>query len=251
MEPVVQKSELPLKRMFDTVPQRYDLLNRLLTWRLDERWRALAAARCLENEPLKVLDLCCGTGDLAIHIARLGGAGLHIIGLDFSPAMLQVAREKAIRLATDNHLSFVEGDAANMAFPDSSIDCVGTAFAFRNLTWRNPLRDGVLSEVLRILKPGGRFVIVETSQPEMWLLQKGFHTYLGAVVAPLGNLISGNKGAYRYLAESARNFYPADQVCGMLRSAGFVDVQVERLMGAVAAIHVAHKSEVTIHGALS
>jgi demethylmenaquinone methyltransferase/2-methoxy-6-polyprenyl-1,4-benzoquinol methylase len=226
----------PLKRMFDAVPGSYDLLNRLLTVRMDERWRKRAARRCLEDRPCRVLDLCCGTGDLAHHLARLAGASPpEIVGLDYSPEMLELARAKAGHLG----VCFVEGDAAAMEFPDGHFDAVGIAFAFRNLTWRNPLRERALGEIRRVIRPGGRFVIVETSQPGSGLLRAGFHTYLRAAVAPLGGLVSGHKTAYRYLAESARNFYRVDELCAMLSEAGFGEIRVEKLLGGVAAIHTA------------
>jgi len=231
----------PLKRMFDAVPRRYDALNRLLTLRFDERWRARAAARCLADAPARVLDLCCGTGDLALHLARLAGPATEITGLDYSPGMLAIARAKAARSRNGEAVRFVEGDAAALPFADASFDAAGIAFAFRNLTWRNPLREKALSEVLRVLAPGGAFVIVETSQPPNRVLRGLFHAYLRGVVAPLGTLISRHRSAYRYLSESARGFYYADEVVDMLTAAGFADVRYRRLLGGVAAIHVAHR----------
>jgi len=231
--------EPPLKRMFDAVPRRYDLLNRLLTLGLDEHWRHRAAQRCLSGAPQRVLDLCCGTGDLALQLARHTGPGTEIVGLDYSTGMLELARRKAAGSDQPARLCFTEADAANMDFPDGRFDAVGIAFAFRNLSWRNPLRDRALAEVLRVLRPGGRFVIVETSQPASAIVRAGFHAYLGAVVAPLGGLISGRNGAYHYLAKSARGFYDAEEVTQMLLDAGFEPVQAEPLLGGVAAIHVA------------
>lgn len=235
--------EPPLKRMFDAVPRRYDLLNRLLTLGLDEHWRRRAARRCLSGTPQRVLDLCCGTGDLALRLARETGPGTEIVGLDYSAGMLEVARRKAAGWNDPARLSFAEADAASMDFPDGRFDAVGIAFAFRNLTWRNPLRDRALAEVLRVLRPGGRFVIVETSQPASAVVRAGFHAYLGAVVAPLGGLISGSGGAYHYLAKSARGFHDAEEVTRMLLDAGFDPVQAEPLLGGVAAVHVAARPQ--------
>lgn len=231
----------PLKRMFDAVPRRYDALNRLLTLRFDEQWRARAARHCLVSAPARVLDLCCGTGDLALHLARLAGPQTAITGLDYSAGMLEIARTKSASRHGGQPVNFVEGDAAALPFDDSSFEAAGIAFAFRNLTWRNPLRDKALSEVLRVLTPGGAFVIVETSQPPNRLLRALFHTYLRGVVASLGTLISRHRSAYRYLSESARGFYDADEVADLLSGAGFMDVSYTRLLGGVAAIHVAHR----------
>jgi demethylmenaquinone methyltransferase/2-methoxy-6-polyprenyl-1,4-benzoquinol methylase len=227
--------------MFDAVPARYDLLNRLLTLGLDERWRRRAAWHCLAARPTRVLDLCCGTGDLALRLAAQAPAGVQVVGLDYSTEMLRVARNKATRSSTGEAVRFLEGDAADLPFADGRFDAVGIAFAFRNLTWRNPLRDRALSEVRRVLRPGGVFSIVETSQPRNRAWRAGFHAYLGTVVAALGSRLSGEGGAYRYLAQSARSFFTDAEVCDMLAGAGFADVRVERLLGGVAAVHLATK----------
>ena len=237
-----RRAEPPLKRMFDAVPKRYDLLNRLLTLRFDERWRRRAARRCLQGSPRRVLDLCCGTGDLTLQIARLGQGAIQVVGLDFSAAMLDAARMKADRAGVGQAVGFVEGDAAAMDFPDGHFDAVAAAFAFRNLTWRNPLRDRALAEVRRVLRPGGTFIIVETSQPANGLLRAAFHAYMRFAVPVAGGWFSGHKAAYRYLGESARNFFGPEEVSSMLAAAGFENVRAEALLGGIAAIHVASKA---------
>ncbi len=233
--------ESPLKGMFDTVHGRYDLLNRLLTLRFDERWRRRAAKVCLNGEPSRVLDLCCGTGDLTLQLARQSDTIVEVVGLDFSPTMLREARKKGAQLNGDRAVHFLMGDASDMQFRSDSFDVVGIAFAFRNLTWRNRLQEEVLTEVLRVLRPGGRFVVVETSQPGNRALRAAFHGYMGAMVARVGGTVSGRKGAYRYLAKSAQNFYNSDGVCALLAGAGFEGIEAEALLGGIAAIHVAVK----------
>jgi demethylmenaquinone methyltransferase/2-methoxy-6-polyprenyl-1,4-benzoquinol methylase len=233
--------EQPLKRMFDTVHGRYDLLNRLLTLRFDERWRRRAAKVCLDGEPSRVLDLCCGTGDLALQLARQSDSGVEVVGLDFSPTMLREARKKGAQMHGTRAVHFLMGDASDMQFQSDSFDVVGIAFAFRNLTWRNRLQEEVLVEVLRVLRPGGRFVIVETSQPENRVLRAAFHRYMGVMVARVGGAVSRRKGAYRYLARSAQKFYDSDGVCVLLARAGFEGIEAEALLSGVAAIHVALK----------
>jgi len=227
--------------MFDAVPRRYDLINHLFSLGLDQLWRRRAARLCLADRPAHVLDLCCGTGDLALQLASLARDPVQIVGVDFSPAMLAVARRKAALSRSGQAIRFVEGDGSALGFPDGRFDSVGIAFAFRNVTWRNRLRERVLAEVWRVLRPGGTFVIVETSQPDSRILKAGFHAYLDLLVAPAGGWISRHRSAYRYLAESAQNFHDADEVEGMLQAAGFADIEVTRLMGGVAAIHVARK----------
>ena len=166
----------PLHRIFASVPPRYDLVNHVITLGLDSRWRNLAAKECLATGPASVLDLCCGTGDLLLLVAQKAAADTTLAGIDYSLPMLELAARKAARVKRE--VSFIYGDASRMPFPDSSFDCVGISFAFRNLTYRNPLRDRSLSEVARILKEGGRFVIVESSQPESALIRRLFHDYL-------------------------------------------------------------------------
>lgn len=227
----------PLQAMFNAVPRRYDLANRLMTWGLDRRWRRLAARACLAEHPARVLDLACGTGDLALTTTALGSGATAVVGVDFSIPMLAVARTKA----GGRSLGFVCGEAAALPFPDGTFDCVGTSFAFRNLTYRNPGTAAYLAEVRRVLRPGGRFVIVETSQPANRLVRRLFHLYLRWFVGPVGSRLSGNPAAYRYLVESAARFYTPAELAELLANAGFSRTQSQpQLFGAVA-VHVAAK----------
>ncbi len=231
----------PLQRMFTEVPPRYDLINSVVTWGFDRRWREKAAQECLKHEPKRVLDLCCGTGDLAVTVCRLEERGVRVVGLDYSPPMLEIARQKAAFLAGDRYISFIHGDAASLPFPDASFDCVGISFAFRNLTYKNPLFRQHLTEVYRVLTAEGRYVIVETSQPDSRLFRRIFHWYLRWFVRRVGFWLSGNRGAYNYLAESAANFYTAEEVENMLLEAGFREVRYRPLFYGVAGIHIAVK----------
>jgi len=231
----------PLQRMFTEVPPHYDLINSVITWGLDRRWRKKAAAKCLKNNPKRVLDLCCGTGDLAATLCRLGGSGVSVLGIDYSPPMLVLARQKALSLAASSCVSFIHGDAASLPFPDAFFESVGISFAFRNMTYKNPLAAKHLSEVRRVLTVGGRYVIVETSQPEPWFIRGIFHRYLRWFVRHAGFWLSGNKGAYNYLAESAANFYDAEEIKDMLLKAGFREVTYRPLLFGAAGIHIAVK----------
>ncbi len=231
----------PLHRMFTAVPPRYDLVNSIITWGLDKRWRRKAAGVCLTSKPGKVLDLGCGTGDLAINIARLSRNDVAVVGVDYSRPMLAIATRKAASTGRGRAISFLSGDAAGLPFPGGYFDCIGISFAFRNLTYKNPLAQRHLAEVLRLLRDGGSYVIVETSQPKSNLLRKLFHLYLRWVVSRLGYWLSGNKGAYHYLAESAAGFHTSEEVKEMLLGAGFRRVSFRPLFFGVAGIHVAVK----------
>ena len=231
----------PLQRMFIEVPPRYDLINTVVTWGLDHRWRRMAAEECLRNKPGKFLDLCCGTGDLALTVRRFGGGGASVAGIDYSLPMLVIARAKSASWNLDKHISFIHGDAGSLPFPDASFDCVGISFAFRNLTYKNLLARQHLTEVRRVLAAGGRYVIVESSQPNSRLIRRIFHCYLRWFVRNVGFWLSGNRGAYNYLAESAAGFYTAEEVRDMLLEAGFREVRYRPFLFGAAGIHIAIK----------
>lgn len=231
----------PLYDIFTAVPERYDLINCIFTFGLDKKWRRKAALKCLENNPAVVLDLCCGTGDLAILLAKLAGAPARIIGLDFSPPMLKKATEKAGRIELESELQFVHGDVNDLPFPDEYFDCIDISFAFRNLTYKNPETPRYLSEIYRVLKKGGEFVIVESSQPPNSFIRIMDHLYLRTFVRWMGTFISRNKQAYTYLTESARNFYTAEELTDLLMKTGFGKVSVKRLFFGATAIHIARK----------
>jgi len=230
----------PLQEMFSAVPERYDRMNRLMTWGLDQRWRRRAARACLDVEnPERVLDLCTGTGDLALHLARRADDDVEVVAADFAKPMLEVARRKARAAGLEHRIEFVQADAAALGFADASFGAIGIAFAFRNLVWRNPRAERHLAELARVIRPGGRCVVVETSQPRSRFLRAGYHLYMRAVAAPLAGLLAGQRGAYRYLSRSARGFYTALEVCDLFRQAGFSAVEHALLFGGVAAVHVA------------
>jgi demethylmenaquinone methyltransferase/2-methoxy-6-polyprenyl-1,4-benzoquinol methylase len=231
----------PLHTIFTAVPDRYDIINRIFTGGLDERWRRRLARICLESNPQKVLDLCCGTGDLAIWLARLSNTGTAVLALDYSQPMLARATEKAKRFSLKTDIRFIHGDVAALPFPDGYFDSIGISFAFRNLTYENPLTERYLAEVLRVVKPGGKFVIVESSQPPNSLLRRLAHLYLRWFVFRVGYWISGNKLAYKYLSESASKFFTAEELGDLLVRAGFHEVTVKRLFFGASAIHLAVK----------
>jgi len=229
--------------VFTSVPPRYDLINQLFTLGLDGWWRRLAVRECLKDGQEKVLDICCGTGDLSLTLAKVGGGNIEVVGIDFSQPMLEMAEWKAEKRGLSHSLSFIGGDIADIPFPDGHFDCVGVSFAFRNLTYKNPSAGAYIAEILRVLKPGGRFVIVESSQPRPRpKLTKWLHNfYVRYIVYWVGWLVSGNKEAYRYLADSVLNYYKAEELQRLLTEAGFSRVTFRRLLLGAAAIHVAVK----------
>lgn len=223
--------------MFVAVPKRYDLVNRAITLGLDLRWRREASRACLKDSPRRVLDLCCGTGDLAAELSRYAPRETAVIGLDFSRPMLRLAQRKVEALARP--VTFVQGDASAMPFPDGCFDGIGISFAFRNLTFRNPLSSRYLAEIRRVLAPGGRLVIVESSRPRSRFVQAAWKTYLNLFVAGVGSMLSGNRSAYHYLAQSAARFYTPEEIHDLLRGSGFQKVTTRRRLFGAVAIHIA------------
>jgi len=225
--------------MFNSLPRNYDLINKLITWGLDKKCRQVAAEKCLESSPGRILDICCGTGDLTYAVSYVGDTRNKIIALDYSPLMLEFAHQKFRDLP--NQPVIVNGDASQLPFPDETFDCVGISFAFRNLTYKNPKISKHLSEVYRILKSGGRFVIVESSQPDSALIRRLFHLYLRIYVATIGQLISDNKGAYKYLAVSAANFLAPEEIRELLVKTGFKNVDYKAFIFGAVGLHLATK----------
>ncbi|MEI7997563.1 MAG: class I SAM-dependent methyltransferase, partial [Methylococcaceae bacterium] len=137
----IESGRNSLSPMFSGITGHYDLINHIFTWGMDRRWRDELVAECLKANPEKLLDIGCGTGDLAINIARRSRENLHVTGYDFSRPMLEIAAKKAQAAAPDRKISFIKGEASQMPFPDAYFDCIGISFAFRNLIYKNQLAD--------------------------------------------------------------------------------------------------------------
>lgn len=232
-----------LQRMFEGVPRRYDLLNRLLTFGLDGGWRRRLVRDCLARTPGRVLDLCTGTGDLAVLLAREAPAKTEIVAADYCEPMLAGARVKAERRGVAGRIRFEVADAGDLPFGDGAFDAVTIGFGFRNLVWRNPGRERHLAELFRVTAPGGRLWIVETSRPPGRLLRSLSDAWFAAVVGPVGGWVSGRRAAYRYLSTSARKFLEAGEVAALLRGVGFAPVAWRHLAGGIAALHEGAKGE--------
>lgn len=224
-----------VRGMFGRVAHRYDFLNHLLSFNLDRTWRARTVRElrlALERPGARVLDLCCGTGDLLLALGGASAPAFPRLGIDFCHPMLVAARGKVERRRVDAAL--VEADALALPLADGSLDVVATAFGFRNLAnYERGLR-----EIERVLKPGGTAAILEFSQPPSHLFAALYRFYSQRVLPAIGGAVSGERGAYEYLPESVRKFPAAGQLAEMMRDAGFVDVRFERLTGGIVALHV-------------
>ena len=221
-------------QMFDSIAHRYDLLNRILSLGLDRRWRRLTAKALGLQAGHRVLDLATGTGDLAIEIAR-AHRDVSVVGLDPSVNMLDRAGEK---LDCQDAIDLVVGDAQNLEFDDRSFDSACMAFGIRNV----PDRAKALREVSRVLAPGGRFAILELSEPRRGLLSRLSRFYIHHLVPRLGALLSG-ASEYRYLQKSIAAFPPADEFTDLMRSNGFEDVSARPLTFGVVHLYVGRRSQ--------
>ena len=235
-----------VREMFAQIAPRYDLLNHLLSLQLDRLWRA-RTAKCLQGildrPEAVVLDLCCGTGDLALALARAGRA--RIIGADFAHPMLVRAIEKtaaqsqAANQSTTSRMLFFEADALHLPFANESFDLVTTAFGFRNLA----NYEAGLREIRRVLKPRGTIAILEFTEPPEGLLGELYRWYFCKVLPKIGGLISGDQAAYKYLPKSVARFFRPPELVALMTAVGYhaADYRVWTL-GTVA-LHTGFRTE--------
>lgn len=226
-----------LKNVFSEVPATYERVNRVLTLGLDRVWRRRAARIAAAAGGGQWVDMCTGTGETAVYLSRLAPEGTRIQAVDFSPAMMAEARKK--REAA--RIEFVSADIHALPFSNESVDLITMSFAARNINVNRESLVHGLAELHRVLKPGGRFVNLETSQPPSCLVRKCFHLYVKLFVRQVGSRLSGSNTGYSYLSKTIPRFYPAEVLVDILRQAGFREVSFQRLMFGVAAIHQARK----------
>ena len=211
--------------MFDRIAPVYDVMNRVMTAGLDQRWRKLAVREVVWPGD-RVLDACCGTGDLAVEAERRGG---RVVGLDFSPKMLERAHKKS------GAVEWIQGDALALPFPDGDFDAATVGFGVRNLA---DLESG-LKELARVLRPGGKLAVLEITRPR-GLLKPFFRLWFDVLVPLAGRVLPGGK-AYTYLPASVRRFPGPDDLSALFESAGFADVHYKLVGGGVVALHVGIK----------
>ncbi|HVH61307.1 MAG TPA: bifunctional demethylmenaquinone methyltransferase/2-methoxy-6-polyprenyl-1,4-benzoquinol methylase UbiE [Candidatus Sulfotelmatobacter sp.] len=231
-----------IRDMFSQIAPRYDLLNHLLSFELDRRWRA-RAAKCLrailQRPDALVLDLCCGTGDLAFALRNAGEA--RILGADFAHTMLVRARMKSRRAPRHSAsppcvpIPFFEADALRLPFADASFDLVTSAFGFRNLADY----EAGLREIYRVLKPGGTAAILEFAEPPQGFPGDLYRWYFTRVLPRIGSLISGHQSAYTYLANSVARFFRPPELAALMRSVGYQSVAFREWTMRAVALHTA------------
>jgi demethylmenaquinone methyltransferase/2-methoxy-6-polyprenyl-1,4-benzoquinol methylase len=218
--------------MFDRIARRYSLVNSLTSFGLDRHWRRAAVQLAAAQPTDRLLDVCCGTGDLADAFAEIDPHPAEIVATDFSPRMIAAAQARQSLRARP--ITLLQADATALPWPDASFDIVSCGFGLRNVS--DPAR--ALTEFFRVLRPGGRVVILEFGLPSQPVLRAMFRVYFHLALPAIGGLVSGDFRAYRYLPRSVERFFSAGQVADMVKAAGFADVRQQLLTHGVAAVTV-------------
>ncbi len=225
-----------VEKMFDTISGNYDILNRIISFGSDIKWRNKILKMILKKSPESILDVATGTGDLAIKFARKSKA-TKIIGLDISEGMLSVAKKKISDTILSEKVEFIKGDSEALPFSTNSYDAITVSFGIRNF---ENLEKG-LSEIYRVLKPKGLFIILETSIPAKFPFKQGYLFYTKRVLPIIGKIFSKDKFAYTYLSESASVFPYGKKLNNILLKIGFIEVDNKPQTFGVATIYTASK----------
>jgi demethylmenaquinone methyltransferase/2-methoxy-6-polyprenyl-1,4-benzoquinol methylase len=226
--------KMQIEQMFDGISHRYDFLNHFLSLGIDKRWRKKAIGYLASIQPKKILDIATGTGDLAIAALKLNPH--KVVGLDLSEGMLKVGREKLAKAGISN-IEMVKGDSENLLFDDNSFDAITVAFGVRNF---ENLEAG-LKEMLRVLKPNGKLVVLEFSKPNKFPIKQGFNFYSKYILPLWGKLFSGSEAAYTYLPESVKHFPEGEAFLKIMTTCGYNKLQSERLTFGISSIYVGTK----------
>ncbi|MFD0976421.1 bifunctional demethylmenaquinone methyltransferase/2-methoxy-6-polyprenyl-1,4-benzoquinol methylase UbiE [Salinimicrobium gaetbulicola] len=224
-----------VEQMFDNISTNYDGLNRVISFGIDVKWRKKVVKLVADTQPDSVLDIATGTGDLAINMTKTGAT--RIVGLDLSEGMLSVGRKKISEKGLSDKIEMIQGDSEALPFEDDTFDAITVAFGVRNF---EDLEKG-LAEIHRVLKPGGIFVILETSVPTKFPYKQGYHFYSKNLLPIIGKLFSKDKVAYSYLSESAAAFPYGERLNNILRKIGFNNVEDKPQTMGVATIYTASK----------
>jgi demethylmenaquinone methyltransferase/2-methoxy-6-polyprenyl-1,4-benzoquinol methylase len=224
-------------QIFQSVAHRYDVMNDLMSFGLHRFWKRLAVARANVRPHHKILDLAGGTGDLTAGLAKYLNAEGQIILADINEAMLTKGRARLIDKGIFQSIQWVQANAEQLPFPDSYFDCITMAFGLRNVTYK----DKALAEMVRVLKPGGRTIILEFSKPSNPLINTLYDTYSFSVLPYLGKIVCNDSESYQYLAESIRMHPDQEGLKKLMESAGFEKVDYQNIHGGIVAIHKGFK----------
>ncbi len=227
-----QERVIAVKKIFNTITPNYDLLNRIMSGRQDVRWRRFAVSQ-LPLNAVKILDVATGTGDLAINIAAKR-SDTQVTGVDFVERMMRRAVEKSVAAGVEGKISYSAADALNLPFTDNEFDAVTIAFGLRNI----PNRAAAIREMARVVRPGGKILVLEMTFPRNLRLRRFFTWYLNTIIPILGSIISGNKAAYIYLPDSIQDFLHPDELTQIFKETGIQFEKAQRLMFGLTYLHV-------------
>lgn len=227
----------PIQRIFSKVPETYERINHVLTFGLDTTWRRRAVGAAIRRDGLIWLDVCTGTGETALMLSRKAPSRTCVFAADFTRPMLTAAAGKP----GSERIRFIQTDVRRMPFPDRSFDLITLTFATRNLDRSRGALVRTFAEFRRILKPDGRFVNLETSQPARSIVRNLFHAYVRLSVQKIGSVLSGSDAAYAYLARTIPRFYNPAELSNLLLEAGFRTARFRRLFFGAAAVHTAER----------
>ncbi|WP_272151178.1 bifunctional demethylmenaquinone methyltransferase/2-methoxy-6-polyprenyl-1,4-benzoquinol methylase UbiE [Tenacibaculum aiptasiae] len=222
-------------KMFDNISKDYDGLNRVISLGIDVSWRKKVVKLVGENNPKQILDIATGTGDLALMMSELKPQ--RIVGLDISAGMLEVGKQKIAKANLSDKIEMIVGDSENIPFEDNTFDAITVSFGVRN--FEN--LDKGLKEILRVLKPGGKFVVLETSNPTKFPFKQGYKFYTNFILPVIGKIFSKDKVAYSYLSESANSFPFGEAFNNILQKNGFKNAKNLPVTFGVASIYTALK----------
>jgi len=226
-----------VRGVFDSVASRYDLMNDLMSGGVHRLWKRFTIELSAARPGQTILDIAGGTGDLAARFSRLVGPEGQVILADINAAMLEVGRDRLIDKGATGNIEVVQADAQALPFEDNSVDCITIAFGLRNVTDK----EMALRSMLRVLRPGGRLLVLEFSKPTSPLLGKAYDQYSFQILPAMGRLIAQDAESYRYLAESIRKHPDQDTLLGMMEDAGFAECRYHNMTGGIVALHQGFK----------
>ncbi|GBF11699.1 demethylmenaquinone methyltransferase [Tepidibacillus infernus] len=233
-----KKKEEFVHSVFENIASKYDLMNTLLSFRRHKAWRNFTMKKMKVQQGDKALDVACGTADWTIALAKASKTG-RIVGLDFSKNMLKIGKKKVQEQGLDKQIELINGNAMKLPFPDDTFDHATIGFALRNV----PDIETVLSEMLRVIKPGGKVVSLELSKPNWPIFRKIYFFYFYKILPWLGKLFANRYEQYAWLPESLTNFPDQQELAAIFEKVGMEKVEVYPLTGGIAALHIGHKKE--------
>ncbi|WP_020410706.1 bifunctional demethylmenaquinone methyltransferase/2-methoxy-6-polyprenyl-1,4-benzoquinol methylase UbiE [Hahella ganghwensis] len=233
-----KEKESHVAKVFDSVASKYDIMNDLMSLGIHRLWKRFTIDKSGVRTGHAVLDIAGGTGDLAKKFARIVGPSGRVVLADINASMLEVGRDRLTNEGFGGQVEFVQANAEALPFPDNTFDCITIAFGLRNVT----NKDTALADMARVLKPGGRLLVLEFSKPENPLLTKAYDTYSFTALPVMGQLVANDSESYRYLAESIRMHPDQETLKGMMEEAGLSLCQYYNLTGGIVALHTGIKA---------